>query len=111
MDIISSFGFLKPLILSMQLCQMIIQALWVNDSRLLQLMDSQTAALLEQQFNIKTIDEFLNMEDESRTAALKGKDMQRIANACNRYPFINMECEVTSAEEEEVELGISLSKD
>jgi pre-mRNA-splicing helicase BRR2 len=38
-DIISSFGYLKSLILTMQLCQMLVQAMWINDSPLLQVMD------------------------------------------------------------------------
>ncbi len=42
-DIISSFGYLKPLILSMQLCQLLIQAMWVTDSKLLQVMEKSLA--------------------------------------------------------------------
>lgn len=45
-DIISSFSYLKPLILSMQLCQMLVQAMWVNDSKLLQVMDRGLAEVL-----------------------------------------------------------------
>lgn len=45
-DIISSFSYLKPLILSMQLCQMLIQGMWVNDSKLIQVMDRQLADIL-----------------------------------------------------------------
>jgi hypothetical protein len=45
-DVISSFGFLKPLILCMQFCQMLIQGMWINDSPLLQVMDKATATLL-----------------------------------------------------------------
>jgi len=38
-DIISSFGYLKPLILTMQLCEMLVQAMWVTDSPLLQVVE------------------------------------------------------------------------
>jgi hypothetical protein len=34
------------------------------------------------------------MEEDQRNAALKGKDVDRIANACNRYPIVNMECQL-----------------
>ncbi len=46
-DIISSFSYLKPLILSMQLCQMLIQAVWIGDSKLLQVMDRSLVEVLE----------------------------------------------------------------
>jgi len=46
-DIISSFGYLKPLILTMQLCEMLIQAMWANDSPLIQIMDKNLAKTLE----------------------------------------------------------------
>ena len=38
-DIISSFGYLKPLILTMQLSQLLVQGLWIGDSKLLQIME------------------------------------------------------------------------
>lgn len=45
-DIIYSFGYLKPLILCMQLSQMIVQAMDITDSKLLQVMDSDLADIL-----------------------------------------------------------------
>lgn len=74
----------------MQLCQMLIQAIWVNDSKLLQIMDRNLAEVLENQYGIKDVSDFVNMDDDTRTTALKGKDVDKIAAACNRYPIVNM---------------------
>lgn len=46
-DIVSSFGYLKPIILTMQLCQMLVQAMWINDSPLIQIMDKSLAKTLD----------------------------------------------------------------
>ena len=45
-DIISCLGFLKPIVLAMQLCQMIVQGVYIHDSTLLQIMDKETAKKL-----------------------------------------------------------------
>jgi hypothetical protein len=45
-DIISSLGYLKPIILTMQLCQMLIQGMWITDSTLVQIMDKKLAHLV-----------------------------------------------------------------
>jgi hypothetical protein len=42
-DIISSFGYLKPLILTTQFCQMLVQAMWINDSPLLLIVERPCA--------------------------------------------------------------------
>jgi hypothetical protein len=47
----------------MQLCQMLIQGMWINDSTLIQIMDKPTASILEQKCGIKTINDFMNMDD------------------------------------------------
>jgi pre-mRNA-splicing helicase BRR2 len=62
-DIISSFGYLKPLILTMQLCQMLVQAMWINDSPLLQIVDRACAENLTNSYNVKDVNDFSNMED------------------------------------------------
>lgn len=61
-DIVSSFGYLKPLILSMQMCQMVVQALWIGDSRLLQVMDRGLVEGLEK-MGVKDVSDFVNMEE------------------------------------------------
>lgn len=110
-DVITSFGYLKPLILTMQLCKMLVQAMWIDDSQLLQVMDGQVAELLDKQYGIKDIGEFANMDDEARDAALTGKDVNRIAEACNRYPAVTVEYEVLGEEDGEVGVKVTLARD
>ena len=38
-DVISCLGYLKPIVLAMQLCQMLVQGMWINDPPLVQIMD------------------------------------------------------------------------
>jgi pre-mRNA-splicing helicase BRR2 len=92
-DIISSFGYLKPIILTMQLCEMLIQAMWINDSPLMQIMDKALAKNLEETYSLKSINDFINMEEEDRENAFKDKnkkEVEKIAEACNRYPIMSM---------------------
>jgi len=65
-DIISSLGYLKPIILTMQLCQMLIQGMWITDSTLVQIMEKKLANLVEEKSGIKTVSDFMNMEDDER---------------------------------------------
>ena len=65
-DVISSLGHLKPLIFCMQFCQMLVQAMWINESPLLQVLDKATAKLLNEQYEVKDISEFVDMEEKER---------------------------------------------
>ena len=47
-DIISSLGFLKPIILTIQLCQMLVQGMWITDSTLVQMMDKNLAQRIQE---------------------------------------------------------------
>lgn len=49
-DIVSSYGYLKPLIFCMQFCQMLVQAMWINESPLLQILDRPTVRLLNETY-------------------------------------------------------------
>lgn len=89
-DVISSFGHLKPLIFCMQFCQMLVQGMWINDSPLLQFLDKATVKILSEQHDIKEINDFVEMDDDLRTKVLKGKDIDKIAEACNRYPALSL---------------------
>jgi hypothetical protein len=42
---------------------MIIQAMWVNDSPLMQIMDKGLAKSLEETYSLKSINDFINMEE------------------------------------------------
>jgi len=48
----------------MQLCQMLIQSMWITDSTLVQIMDKKLALTVEEKANVKTISDFMNMEDD-----------------------------------------------
>lgn len=100
-DVISSNCWLKPAILSMQLCQMVVQAQWSTDSPLLQL--PYFTHELIQEFKhqgVEDIADFMNMEDEDRKKLLKFNDRQikEIVMACNRYPSIRIEKRVINEE-------------
>lgn len=64
--------------------------MWITDSTLLQIMDKKLALQLEEKAQIKTINDFINMEDDQRQSLLKGQNIEKIANACNRYPIMNL---------------------
>lgn len=42
------------------------------------------------------------MEDEERKKLLKGKDIDKIAAACNRYPVMNLQCQLGQKSDEEI---------
>lgn len=101
-DVISSLGYLKPLIFCMQFCQMQVQAMWINESPLMQILDRQTVKILSQEHDIKDINDFTEMDDNLREKILVNKDIKKIAEACNRYPAITMEYKIKEKNEEEV---------
>ena len=109
-DVISSNCWLKPAILAMQLCQMLIQAQWLSDSPLLQL-PHFTSSLISKFRNekIEDIADFMNMEDEDRQKilhSLSTSDISDIIETCNRYPSIRIEKRVV---EDEVRSGENVS--
>lgn len=65
-DVISSLGHLRPLIFCMQFCQMLVQAMWINESPLMQILDRQTVKVLTEQYDIKDINDFSDMNNEDR---------------------------------------------
>ena len=70
----------------MQACQMLVQGMWNTDSPLLQILDKATVRILVEIHDIKEISEFSDFDDEERKKLLKGKDMDKIMAAWNRYP-------------------------
>lgn len=93
-DIISSNCWLSQTIKAMQLCQMIVQALWANQSPLLQIPHFTPALLQElKAMHVEDIGDFLNLEDTQREEILKHftkNQVDDIVRACNRYPSIQM---------------------
>nr|VVW86571.1 unnamed protein product [Nymphaea colorata] len=51
------------------------------------------------------------MDDEERKKVLKGKDIDKIAAACNRYPVMNLSCELGKRSDEEIELKVVLQRE
>ena len=46
----------------MQFCQMIVQGMWATDNPLYQIMPTNIANRLKQNYNINSINEFINMD-------------------------------------------------
>ena len=116
-DVISSNGFLKPAILSMELSQMIVQAMWITQNPLYQL-PHFNINLVEQCVNlyINDITDLMNMDDNDRLKLLKfnNEEVSEIANVCNRYPAIEMKYNVITSDilhGEQVELNVNLVRD
>jgi len=117
-DSISYNEWLKPAILTMKLSQMIIQGMWLSDSVFKQLpyFDDQ---LIEKanKLGIKTIDDLMEMEDDDRLSLLSGlneSQLNKLAEACNRYPNLVFDAKCGTnrlKEDEEVTITISLERD
>ena len=86
---------------------MLVQAIWMNQSPLLQL-PFMTRAMVERlkEVEVNDIADFMNMEDDVREKYVPlGQDkMAKLAAVCNRYP--NVELVVGGQEEEEVTLTV-----
>ena len=81
----------------MELSQMVIQAMWPSQSPLLQLpnFSQDLAETLKQKAGVEEISDFMNMEDEVREKLVKvsEKEMEELANVCNRYPMVELRYE------------------
>ena len=51
------------------------------------------------------------MDDKEREKILEGKDINKIADACNRYPSVGMSCKIDQKEGEEVEMTVVLERE
>ena len=51
------------------------------------------------------------MDDDKRKNILRGKDIDKIAAACNRYPVMNLHCQLGEKNEEEIDLKVSLNRE
>lgn len=119
-DILSTNGILKQSILSMELSQMLVQAMWIRQSTLLQLphFDSELVEKCKKN-NINDISELMNMEDEDRINLLKlgPKELNEVAEICNRYPFIDIKVNLVKKDirvgkkEDKIEFEINLERD
>lgn len=102
-DVLSSNGWLFPAMAAMEMCQMIVQAMWGDrESSLRQLpFFDQERIQTAKQNGVSTIADFTEIEDDSvRDAILDGLSPQQIgqvARVVNRYPDVDVEFELASS--------------
>jgi pre-mRNA-splicing helicase BRR2 len=92
-DVLSTNGLLRHALLAMELSQMIVQAMWISQSPLLQLPHFDIDLVRKcSQYKVEDLSDLMNMEDEDRNKLLKFNELQLsdVARVCNRYPSIEM---------------------
>ena len=104
-NVCSTNTWLKPAIAAIELCQMVVQGQWNEDSRLLQLphFDKERAAAFDGE-GVSSLFDFLDMEDAQRAKLLEGlseREVEDVVQFCDAYPDI----EVNAAIEGEVCCG------
>ncbi len=109
-NVCSSSMWLKPAIAAIELCQMVVQGQWNEDSRLLQLphFDKDRARAFENE-GVDDVFAFLEMEDDARKALLEGlseKEVEDIVMWCNDYPDIEVTPTLASASVKPGEDGV-----
>eukprot|EP00049_Salpingoeca_infusionum_P013623 m.254457 g.254457 ORF g.254457 m.254457 type:complete len:2135 (+) comp15493_c9_seq1:187-6591(+) len=117
-DVLSSSSWLKPAVVALELCQMIVQATWSTDSYLRQL-PHVTAAMIKaaEEAGVESVADIPEMEDDVRSKVFpfSSQQMRDVAAYCNRYPSIDVEFQVR--DEENVHAGaptsvlVSLTRD
>ncbi|KAI3844843.1 hypothetical protein MKX03_004564 [Papaver bracteatum] len=120
-DVISSNGWLDLALLTMEVSQMVTQAMWERDSMLLQLPHFTKELAKRCQENpgksIETVFDLLEMEDDERQELLQmsGTQLLDIARFCNRFPNIDMTYEVLESDSvmagDDVSLQVTLERD
>nr|GLL27460.1 DExH-box ATP-dependent RNA helicase DExH12-like [Ipomoea trifida] len=121
-DVISSNGWLNLALLTMEVSQMVTQAMWERDSMLLQLPHFTKDLAKKCQENpdkcIETVFDLLEMEDDERRELLQMSDSQLmdIARFCNRFPNIDLTYEVVDGESvsaggDDISVQVTLERD
>jgi pre-mRNA-splicing helicase BRR2 len=119
-DVISSYGWLRPALAAMEVSQMSVQGLWDKDNILLQIphFDQRIIAELEQLSTpVTTVFDVLDMDEDVRNDVLQMSPPQLsdVAMFCNAYPNIEVayelgvEGDVTAGDS--VSIKISLSRE
>jgi len=96
-DVISSSSWLSPALATMELCQMITQAVWDKDPVLKQIPHfSQEIIDRCQKNKVETVFDVIEIEDNSRDNLLRlsPKEMQDVARFCNAYPNVDVSFQV-----------------
>ena len=96
-DVLTTFGGLKSALCAMELAQMIVQGVWVTDSPLKQL-PFFTDEVIERCVgaNVNRIEHITDLEDDQRDELLRltPKQMMKVAEACNRFPDLEVEFQI-----------------
>uniref|UniRef100_A0A7S1KPB1 RNA helicase n=1 Tax=Percolomonas cosmopolitus TaxID=63605 RepID=A0A7S1KPB1_9EUKA len=100
-DVISTHSWLAPSLVTMDLSQMVHQAMWDKDADLLQLPYFDIA--LGQKFSqhdVDTVFDLIEMDDAQRSQILQftPEQMQDLAKALNRFPNIEVEYAIENAD-------------
>eukprot|EP00698_Gefionella_okellyi_P015841 TRINITY_DN4494_c0_g1_i1.p1 TRINITY_DN4494_c0_g1~~TRINITY_DN4494_c0_g1_i1.p1 ORF type:complete len:2123 (+),score=500.62 TRINITY_DN4494_c0_g1_i1:747-6371(+) len=96
-DVVSSNSWLLPAIAAMELSQMLVQAMWLRDSKLLQLPHFTPAmADICKSDDIAEVGDLLDMDENQRSSLFKklqlsSAQIRDVASACNRYPNIELQ--------------------
>lgn len=93
-NVCSTNMWLKPAIAAIELAQMVVQGVWNEDSRLLQLphFDKERSRGFEAE-GVDNIFDFTEMEDATRSRLLEGLSERAVADVvefCNEYPDIEV---------------------
>eukprot|EP01017_Pseudomicrothorax_dubius_P017061 TRINITY_DN1937_c0_g1_i1.p1 TRINITY_DN1937_c0_g1~~TRINITY_DN1937_c0_g1_i1.p1 ORF type:complete len:194 (+),score=66.60 TRINITY_DN1937_c0_g1_i1:51-632(+) len=84
----------------MQMSQMVVQAMWITDSPLLQLpyFTKEKAQKFKEE-GVEDVTDFINMDDEPRLRllGLPSASVQEIADACNHFPSFVVKHAFTAA--------------
>ena len=101
-NVCSTNTWLKPAIAAIELCQMVVQGQWNEDSRLLQLphFDKDRAAAFDGE-GVSSIFDFLDMEDAARAKLLEGlseREIEDVVQFCDAYPDIEVNAALEGGE-------------
>ena len=110
-DVISSNGWFRAVLIAMELGQMVVQGQWGTDSPLLQIphFDRELANKCKTA-GVEGIFDIMDMEDEPRNKLLNMNEAQMmdVARFCNSYPSLDLEFKVEDEEEIETEDVVTL---
>ena len=108
-DIISTYSWLNPVLLAMELSQMIVQACSVKDSNLYQLPHFDQDLVERCKDNgIKDIGDLLEMEDDDREKLLNlsQKQLESVAGACNKIPNYEISVNIQNIDQESGDVSL-----
>lgn len=119
-DVISSNGWLKPALATMELSQMLVQSMWNKDNVLKQVphfTDEIITRCLAHSEPVESVFDILALDDEIRNQLLllPSEKMADVAIFCNNYPSIEVSFQVQNAEDissgDVVQIAVTLERE